>query len=137
MKVLIDTNCLLVAIPRKSPFRWLYDSIKKGDFILAVSTEILNEYAEIIEQFYSASLAENVLNVIINLPNVERVTVFYKWKAITEDTDDNKFVDCAVACGADYLITHDRHFKVLEMRDFPKVRTITIDEFKTKLGIDS
>jgi predicted nucleic acid-binding protein len=41
-----------------------------------------------------------------------------------KDADDNKFVDCAVASNADYLVTHDRDFDVLKNVPFPKVKII-------------
>lgn len=42
---------------------------------------------------------------------------------------DNKFVDCAIASNADYLVTNDKHFDILKKVDFPKVNTIKIDKF--------
>lgn len=133
MKILIDTNCLMVAIPKQSPYRWLYDSIKQGDFTLAVSTDILSEYEEQLGRFYSPELAENVLKLLINIPKLEKVDLYFNWNLISNDADDNKFVDCAIACGADYIITHDKHFKVLKDVPFPKVNCLSIDEFKELL----
>ena len=39
-------------------------------------------------------------------------------------TNDNKFVDCAIAARADYLVSHDAHFKVLSTVSFPKLSVI-------------
>ncbi|WP_374756172.1 hypothetical protein [Larkinella rosea] len=52
---------------------------------------------------------------------------------IEADHDDDKFVDCAVACQADYIITFDKHFDVLKKIEFPKVNPITPPEFFTVL----
>jgi uncharacterized protein len=120
----------LVAIPQKSVYRWLYDNLKTGELTLTVSTEILAEYEEQIADFYSPTVAENVLKTIINLPNIEKVEPSYRWDLITVDKDDNKFVDCAIACGADYIITNDKHFKVLENVPFPKVACVDLATFK-------
>ena len=49
------------------------------------------------------------------------------------DKDDNKFVDCAVSCNADYLVTNDRHFDILASIEFPKVITIKAKEFLAML----
>jgi uncharacterized protein len=133
VKILLDTNCLLVVIPIASEFRWLYDAMKKGEFTLAVTTDILEEYEEQIASFYAPSVADNVLKLLLNLPNLEQVTVYFKWNLITADC---KFVDCAVACNADYIVTHDRHFKILERIDFPKVKCLTISEFHQLLYAD-
>ncbi|MBQ7210131.1 MAG: PIN domain-containing protein [Paludibacteraceae bacterium] len=53
---------------------------------------------------------------------------------ITADPDDNKFVDCAFAAGADYLVSEDSHFKVLDNISFLIINLVTLDEFlNTKL----
>lgn len=48
---------------------------------------------------------------------------------ITADPDDNKFVDCAFAAGADYLVSEDSHFNVLRTTPFPLLNLVTLDEF--------
>jgi predicted nucleic acid-binding protein len=54
------------------------------------------------------------------LPNVYFAHVYVRWNLIA-DPDDNKFVDCYVAAGANYLLSHDSHFSVLRQTTFPKV----------------
>jgi predicted nucleic acid-binding protein len=41
----------------------------------------------------------------------------------------NKFVDCALAFGADYLVTNDRHFRVLKNISFPSLTVLRMEEF--------
>ena len=50
IKLIIDTNVLLVCISSKSPYHWLFQSILAKEFLLIVSTEILLEYEEVIQQ---------------------------------------------------------------------------------------
>jgi len=38
-------------------------------------------------------------------------------------------VDCAIAGIADFIVTDDRHFKVLKKIPFPKVKVISADDF--------
>ncbi len=45
------------------------------------------------------------------------------------DSDDNKFVDCAVASDAEYIVTNDKHFNPLKEIPLPKVEIIKIAEF--------
>ena len=45
------------------------------------------------------------------------------------DPDDNKFVDCAVAADAEYIVTNDSHFNILKHTDWPKITIIAIKEF--------
>lgn len=130
MKVVIDTNLLLRSISSKSKSHWLYLGILEGRFTTCISTDILNEYAEIIEWgFKKVEIADAVLESIINSPFVVQVEVYFFWLLIKTDFDDNKFADCAIAANADYLVTDDGHFKELKNIDFPKIQVINLDSF--------
>ena len=67
--------------------------------------------------------------MIISAKNTEKHEVFYKWKLIETDKDDNKFVDCAVAGNADYLITNDKYFNSVKSIDFPPITILNSFEF--------
>jgi predicted nucleic acid-binding protein len=69
-----------------------------------------------------------VLEVILNNPHTLFINTFYKFNLITADPDDNKFIDCAVAAQAKYIVTEDRHYDVLREVEFPKVDIIGLDE---------
>lgn len=133
MRVLIDTNILLAVAPRRSSERWLYEMLRKGELTLILSNEIIEEYEEKLAWFYSTYFAEIVLDELLNLHQTEHVEAFYIWQLIEEDKDDNRFVDAAVASNADYIITNDKHFKVLRSIPFPKVLTLSLQEFKDLL----
>jgi putative PIN family toxin of toxin-antitoxin system len=129
MKVVLDTNILLVSIPKKSPYRIIFDALLAGKFELIISNEILSEYTEIIAQKTNDIVATNITEMLLSLSNVKKQDVFYKWNLIEIDKDDNKFVDCAVAGNADYLVSNDKHFNCLKVVEFPKLNLVTIDEF--------
>jgi len=95
------------------------------------ATDILNEYAEKLEEKYilRPHVAENTLKAIENSPDVVYVSKYFYWNLITVDPDDNKFVDCAVAANADFIVTDDRHFNVLKDIPFPSVRVVSADDF--------
>jgi uncharacterized protein len=123
----------MVSIPKTSKSRWLFDKIRFGELEFGITTDILEEYSEVIGGFYSTNLANNVLEMLVNKPNAIRISPHYFWYLIQSDPDDNKYVDCAIACNADFIITHDGHFKVLDEINFPKVERITIEGFKNYL----
>lgn len=52
---------------------------------------------------------------------------------IEADPDDNKFVDCAVAVDAEYIVTNDTHFNILKQIDWPRLTVIDIKEFTKQL----
>lgn len=134
MRIVLDTNILLVSISSNSVFRWIFDSLLDEDITLCVTTDILIEYEEILSRHMGKELATTVLQIIENAPNVEFITRYYSWNLITADTDDNKFVDCAVAANAKYLVSHDKHFNVLKDISFPKVVVIDAEGLKEELG---
>lgn len=53
----------------------------------------------------------------------------FRFHLIKSDEDDNKFVDCAIAANARYIVTEDHHFDVLKSIEFPVVDIIRIDKF--------
>lgn len=132
--VVIDTNCLLQVIARRSPYRPIWDAFLAERFDLCVSNEILNEYQEILGQQITPTVAENVVLLLLNQRNVRFVDPYFRMGVITADPDDNKFVDCAFAAGADYLVSEDSHFDVLRTTPFPQLNLVTLDEFmRTRL----
>ena len=131
MKIVLDTNCLLPAIFPRSIYHWVWERFRHGDFTLCYSTEILAEYEEMLSRLYPPEMTENVMLLLINSRNVEKITSYFKWNLIFDDPDDNKFVDCALNAGADCIVTNDRHFKVLKNIDFPKINVVNIDTFKS------
>lgn len=129
MKVVLDTNVLLVAISRKTPYYPIYESLMNGVYELCVTTDILNEYAEKLGDKFSAGVMFNTMKAIEKSPDIIHVQKYFFWNLITADPDDNKFVDCAVAASADFIVTEDKHFKVLKKIPFPPVAVISADDF--------
>lgn len=127
--VVIDTNCLLQIISRKSPYRPIWDAFLNGRYQLCVSNEILDEYQEILEQLVTPTVAENIVMLILNKTNTLLVDPHFHMELIAADPDDNKFVDCAFAAGADYLVSEDSHFNVLRKTPFPLLNLVTLDDF--------
>jgi len=129
MRVVLDTNSLLVSISRKSPYRPIFDALLEGKIKLLITNEILSEYVEIIERRANAIVADNISSLLLSSPDVEKVEVYFKWNLISADVDDNKFVDCALNGQAKFLVTDDRHFKILKEIGFPPVNLIRTKEF--------
>ena len=130
MKIVIDTNILLVSISPKSQYHWVFQKFIDEEYTLCVTTDILQEYEEIIGKYMGESTANYVLQIIENSINVQYVTKYFRWKLIPQDPDDDKFVDCAISCNAKYLVTNDKHFNVLKEVKFPKVNLINMNEFE-------
>jgi len=129
LRIVIDTNILLVSLPSKSRYRLIFDKLLSSDYELCITNEIISEYIEIIGIKTTHQIAQNVIELFLNLENVKKIDVYYRWGLIKSDYDDNKFVDCAIAANADFIVTNDKHFKVLNGIIFPIVKAISIEEF--------
>lgn len=133
MRVVLDTNVLLVSIGRRSPFRPIFDALLQQRLTLVLSTGILLEYEEILAQRNGPAVAHNVLEALSNLRNVRRHEVRYQWRMPFADPDDQKFVDAYVAGNADYLVSNDRHFDGLGAAGFPRVQVMSAEAFLNEL----
>ena len=111
-------------------YYWLFDALQNREYDLVISNEIISEYEEKIIEKFGLELAEARLEFLLLLPNVEWVNPYYNWNLISEDPDDNKFVDGAVSGNVDYLVTNDRHFRVLKDVKFPPIHVVTLEEFE-------
>ncbi len=129
MKVVLDSNVLLVSIPSKSKYHCIYQAFLDNKFELIISNEIINEYTEIINRKANEFVAKNIIETIIFSKNVSFQNIYFNFNLIEIDPDDNKFVDCAIASSADFIVTNDKHFNILKSIQFPKVYIISIDEF--------
>ena len=130
MKIVLDTNCLLVVLPPKSPYHCLWTAFRYGKFTLCYSTEIIQEYEEILSRFHSPATTVLIMEMLLKLPNVIQNVPYYRWNMIETDPDDNKFVDCALNAGADFIVSNDRHFNILKEIEFPSMNVIDIERFK-------
>lgn len=130
MKIVLDTNILLVSVSIKSKYYWIFEAFLNREYQLCVTTDILMEYEEIIGSHMGKPVANTVLQIIEKSSNVKHITNYFKWRLIKEDPDDNKFVDCSVSANASYIVTHDRHYNILEQVDFPKIYVVEINKFK-------
>lgn len=131
--IVIDTNCLLQSLPSKSPYHKIWTDVLDGKICLCVNTDILEEYEEKISEKSSSNIAHNVVEAIANLSTTFFQDSYYHFGLLKEDADDNKFVDCAIASDAEYIVTNDHHFSVLKEIEWPKVEIRNIVDFMKEI----
>jgi len=133
-RVVLDTNCLIQSISRRSPYYRVWSDFVAGRYGLCVTTEIIEEYAEILARHLSSSVSDLVVAAILRANNTVRVDARFRFGLIAADPDDNKFVDCAIVANAEYIVTNDSHFDCLADVPFPHVSIRNIDEFLEDLS---
>lgn len=135
MKVIIDTNVLVSAIWRdKNPEAVLLWILAQPDWRWLVSAAILQEYKAVLRRpkfnFPPATLQqwETLLAETTQLVRVRKEPAFPR------DQKDAKFLACALASQADYLITGDADFTVA--RKLGSTTLLSVSMFK-RLFIDT
>lgn len=128
-RIVLDTNCLLMSIPRKSPYHKILEDFLKGKFFLCISNEVILEYEEILTSKIGHVITNNILNAILASPNIVFVNPQNRYHLIESDPDDNKFVDCAITAKAKYIVTQDRHFDSIRFNPKFDFTAVSIDYF--------
>ncbi len=78
----------------------------------------------------SPEVARNVVNAIARHPKTVYCESYFRFHLLSDvDKDDDKFVDCAITAGADYIVTEDSHFDRLKQIPFPQLNVLTLNEF--------
>lgn len=132
--VVLDTNCLIQILPTRSLYHRIWTDFLEGRYRLCVSNEILAEYEEILGLLASPEVAHNVVEAIARHPKTLYRESYYHFHLLSDiDKDDDKFVDCAITAGADYIVTEDSHFDHLKQIPFPQLNVLTLDEFNKTL----
>lgn len=129
MNIVLDTNCLLMSLSRRSLYYPVWRDFVDGKYTLCITNDILAEYEEKLIEKVGQSIASNVITAILDLPNTKMVQVYYHLRLILADPDDDKFVDCAFKANARYIVTQDHHYDVIKQTPFPFIDVIGIDEF--------
>lgn len=122
-----------MCVSSKSPYHKVWTEFVEGKVVWRVSTEILSEYMEILEQKTNKWFAEVIVNAIVNNENTIRVSPSFFFNLIQADPDDNKFIDCAVCGNAEYIVSNDSHFRALNDIGWPKLQLVTIQEYSKKI----
>jgi putative PIN family toxin of toxin-antitoxin system len=132
MRICVDTNVLVRFFGTQSPFAALKLAVFTGTVELAVSNDILLEYEEVMVRLSGTrrwqQLSALLERVNLLFGNIVQVNPQYRFNVIAIDPDDNKFVDCAIAAEADFIVTSDRDFAALRDSGY-KPKPISPEEF--------
>ncbi len=128
-KIVLDTNGLISSLSRRGNYYPIWKSFQEGKYILCISNEIIEEYAEIIGRLMTPGIADHVIALLLKSKNVELIYPQFRLNLIQSDPDDNKFVDCAFAANATYIVSDDTHFDILKDIKFPELIILKLREF--------
>jgi len=129
MRVVIDTNVLVsAAIAGRNPEAVILFIVANPAFEWIVSTEILTEYKEVLSRSrlkLSSSQQERWFSLLDRATTIIGVDVEIDFP---RDQKDAKFIACALAGRANFLITGDRDFT--DARTLMDTTIISVSLFK-------
>ena len=128
MKVVIDTNVFVSSFFGGNP-RKVVDLWKQGKLTLCLSKEIISEYTAVLNRIGLENQKE--LKEILALFARGLHSVFAGktplLKIVNDDPDDDKFIECAVALKAHYIISGDKALK--EVSEYMGIKILNPKEF--------
>lgn len=128
IRVVLDTNVFVSSFFGGNP-RKIIDLWKNGKLKLCLSGVIVDEYIKVLGRLGLQDTEElrDLLNIfaqgynLIFSCNVPAIDI------ISLDPDDNKFIECAVALKAGFIISGDKHLKTI--RNYMGIKILTPKEF--------
>lgn len=128
MKVVIDTHVFVSSFFGGNP-RKIVDLWKKGKISLCISKNILDEYIEVLQRIGLGDEREieELLSLFAKGVNIIFTTRTPKIKAVKDDPDDDKFIECAVALKAEAIITGDKASRA--MGEYMEIKILTPQQF--------
>ena len=128
MKVVIDTNVFISSFFGGNP-RKIIDLWKKEKMTLCLSKDVLDEYMDVLQRvgLRDENEIEELLSLFAKGFNILFTTKTPKIRAVKDDPDDDKFIECAVALKAEVIITGDKAFK--RMGEYMGMKILTPQQF--------
>ena len=114
-RVVLDTNTVISALLFSGIAARLVAAWQSGAFRPLLSKEILDEYVRVMA-YPKFELAPAEIRALIEeeiLPYMDTIRVRRRLHPPVSDRDDHKFLECAVAGRATYLVTGDRELRAL------------------------
>ena len=134
MKVILDTNVFISGVFFSGPPHQILNAWRDGVIKLVISQDILSEYRRVGEEF-ADEFPSIDLRPILDLVTIE--AELYVAKDLPEplcsDPDDDKFVACAIAARAAFLISEDRD--LLALGSIGEIQILTPYDFVHQIEI--
>jgi putative PIN family toxin of toxin-antitoxin system len=131
MRVVLDTSVLVsFLLTRGRVISAIIEQWETGRLKVIISPKIMAELRHVVEDERLASrLRPGALEVLLRAltENAEMVAGELELLGVTEDSDDDMVVACAVEGNAAYIITRDQH--LLRMGTYRDIVVVSPEEF--------
>ena len=126
-RVVIDTNIYISAIFWDGPPRQVVDLGRDGKIEIYTSGDIEEEITRVLLKKFRLN-PDDVEEILLDFSTFTiPVRSEKQFKIIKDDPDDDKFIDCAVCCNADYIVSGDKH--LINLKVFKGIKIVNSLDF--------
>ena len=138
MRIVLDTNVIISGLFWRGIPGKILENILRGKYILCFSEETWREFQKVLNYPKFKSQIQELpfpLEEFLNKLTEKAIIVYSpnKLDVIKEHPADNKFLSCAISCGASFIISGDKH--LLQLKKFQDISILTPREFLKKFTI--
>jgi uncharacterized protein len=136
-KAVLDTNVWVSALLLGGKPAAIIKAAEQGKVDIFVSEEIVREISQVLAYLKLAKtyqveglLHEALIEAVLKI--VKFVEVTKKVNVVMEHAADDKFIECALAAVADYIVSGDKH--LLKVGNYKKTQIVSVSEFLQIIG---
>lgn len=116
--IVVDANVLLAALrSSRGASHQLLRKMLGGDLSFAVSPAVALEYEDLLkrpgifgdEPWLSEGEVDAMLDAVFS--QADLVSPWYRFRPFLADPKDDMYIECALAAGATFIVSSDRHFQ--------------------------
>ena len=127
-RIVLDSNVIISAFLFGGQPARVMDHVLDGSVQCFVSLAILDEIRDVLQRPKFGLSSEQALMFIEELHSLCRVvTPTTRVRAVNADPDDNRVLECALAAGADMIISGDSH--LLDLGQWQNIRLLSPAKF--------
>ena len=124
MKIVLDTSVLVAAVRSRNGASFqLVSMLPSAKFEIALTVAVYTEWQAVLtrpENMPPTATADDALAFLRYLASVAHLQdVHFLWRPFSRDPDDDMIVECAVASGCEYIVTHN-------VKDFRRVEELKV-----------
>jgi len=135
LKIIIDTNVLIsAALKGRKPREAILKILANPKLEWVVSPAILDEYRGVLSR-PKLKLSESEKEEWLDILDLATIVIEANLEIdFPRDRKDAKFLACAVAVNADYLLTGDRDFE--DVKELGKTQIVSVSRFLDLMQVD-
>jgi putative PIN family toxin of toxin-antitoxin system len=128
-KIVLDTNVIVSAFGWKGSAHEIFQKCIKGHFQLYLSPQILSEIKRVLSYHkfhFNQDEIDEFLSIIIEAAEIVEPEIIID--LISQDSSNNRVLECAITADCEYVISGDKH--LLEIKEFESIKILSPDKFK-------